>query len=289
VFDDDENEEAEASADPERKESRKRRRPAGAREPIAVGLVPAPASQERSFRESLVYPLWGTDPAALVAFLVPSCAVTSVFSVGLRDYVMEGNEVERMGALLMILPMGLLLLAFLASGCRYLEQVVASTGAGDVRPPRNPGLDVFESLNALIRWGLAIGPGLVLTSLVALRLHGPVAGFVAGLGLAWGAWPIVGVSILGDGGAASPFMALRALAVTGSDGLRQSLALGLAGGLVGAATSALFLMPSIGATIVGVLVFWAVFWYGSLVLARRLGLCYRRHARALDWVRHDEP
>ena len=39
----------------------------------------------------------------------------------------------------------------------------------------------------------------------------------------------------------------------------------------------------IAATILGVLVFWVLFWYEAIVLVRRLGLFYRRHAKALGW------
>ncbi len=262
------------------------------------GLVAAPDRLESRLAVSLFYPVWDTSGLLLLAFLAPLCAVLSVFSFGLRGFLNTGDDVMTMGALTLVFPMLCLLGLTFGYAGRFLADVLESSARGEIGHPRPPTWEPFEVLGSLVRWlgacgfGIAVGVGLAAAYNSASSTGGPpraidelVMAALLGLGAAFWPVPLVAVLLHADLRAANPITVFGAMLRAG----RGTIAIGMLFGLAGAATLALadllFQLPRIGipATLLGILLFWALFWYEAMVLVRRLGLFYRRHSKEFGW------
>lgn len=263
-------------------------------------VLPRSGKSTWRFCDSLLYPLRDGPAIAILASLCPICVVLSIFSFGLRDYVTSGEEVMTMGALTMVFPALCLLAIVFGYGGLFLSEVLTSSAHGEHRHPKLPAWEFYEILTSLGRWsvacsyGIALGLGLAwvyatMSAAMTTPPPRPIDALAMSALFGFGAvlWPIpvVAVMLSSDIRAANPITVLRAVTST----LIASTWIGLLFGIVGSVTLALaellFSLPRFGlpATMIGIGLFWVLFWYEAIVLVRLLGMQYQNWANMLEW------
>lgn len=271
-----------------------RKKPRRAPPPESFGLVRMPRRIESDFAASLPYPLWDAGGLMLLAVFPPVLMAVSMFSFGLRSYLTSDEEVTRLGALTLAVPMLIILLGVLGYAILFLERVLETTAQGETAHPRWPGWETPAVLGGLVRWIAAALPGLIATAaLAALYLggcptprrigHEVAALAILGTGLALLPLPLAAAVTHGDARAANPLAVLVAARRAGP-GLA---AIGLLFGLTGAAflgtVPLLYRLPDPLTTLAAVWLYWLLACHAAMVLIRRLGLFYARSAAALGW------
>jgi hypothetical protein len=258
------------------------------------GLIPAPSRPERSLAASLAYPLWDGGGLSMLVFAPPVLLVTSMFSVGLRGYLQSGDEVTVMGSLTLAFPMLCGLIVAMGYAMTLLGAMLEASARGEVFHPRWPPWEPPEVLGALFRWGAAALPGLVASGLLAglfgsrfttplKPIHESAATAILGAGLALMPLPLAAAVLHRDARSANPLAMVQAYARAGPGALGISLLFGATGAAFLAVVPLLYQLPGVLAPIVAAWLYWVAACYAAMVLVRRLGLFYARHAESLGW------
>ncbi|MCA1684646.1 MAG: hypothetical protein LC745_01420 [Planctomycetia bacterium] len=242
-----------------------RREPEGLKTTIWNGVVKAPGRVETGLRDSLLYPLWGANGIALLVFLPPLLWFASVPTITMVTALSGSESAFGVGAMLILIPSGLGLLAVLGYSLLFLGRVLATSAIGEVHHPHMPDWDLSNIYFGLGRWLWA----------------GFTGGLIGGIpGVAY--WIYCGtidpfdVVILTELTALGAVYALMALlaSILHEDVLAA-----------GALWGVLSQVPSLKLAVAALGGFWVFALYEAMVVFRVLGLFYHRHARALGWFR----
>lgn len=260
------------------------RRDAGA---VAIdhGPIRAPKGLERNFLASLAYPLWSWSSVGVLASMPPLLVV----STGMILFAMslfEGNLLFRLVGLVMMIPMVAAAVAISGYALLFVGEVLTSTSRGEVLPPRTPGVAEGEVARTLIRWIVALlfGVGLGAVPAVAYWIRcgevDPVDWMMitnlASLGTAYAQLALVSALMHDDPLAANPITVGRAFGRVGFEYAGICL---LSGGSVVGAIWLFHRILEVDQTVpfLGLLfVYWGIVLYWGMVVARRVGLYFRR-------------
>jgi hypothetical protein len=263
--------------------------------PEREGVLAQPAVPESSIQRSLGYPLWDLPGLSFLAFFPPVLAALSLMVSGLLLTYIIGQpqgEVAALGALVMLFPIVCLLAMIGGHALQFLADVIRTSAFGHVHHPSLPAWNLVEALVALARFlgVLFCGAALCAPFIAAYGLPDKGAGMRTWLaigvliapGVAYAQVALVAVLLFDDIRAANPFTIFRAM---WKMGFRSIPACGMNAGFAAIACLCLPLLfrLSAGATIVATWAYWLMLLYGSMVVARVLGLYYRRNAKRLGW------
>jgi hypothetical protein len=276
---------------------RKKRRPKSPdyQTDIWNGLIRAPRSPEKTLRESLLYPLWGSSGVALLVLLPPVLWLTSIPAVWASLALSSGLFRVGLGVLLVSLPFAIPFAAVFGFTLLYLGRVAATSAIGEVHHPRWPDWELSSIFFGLGRWlwaglvGAAVGgfPAVgywvycgdidLFDALILIELL--AAGAVYGL------MGLLASILYEDILAANPFTVIGAIRKVGWSYAQPCLVAGVAVVVAATVLAASFDVESPWLAAFLYWLFWFVALYEGMVVLRVLGLFYHRHARALGWFR----
>jgi hypothetical protein len=259
-----------------------------------TGLIRAPRRAERAFSRSLLYPLWDGGGLSLLLCAPPVLFFTSMLSFGLRSYLQGGDEVTLMGALTLAFPMLCGLLVAASYTMMFLGAAFETSSRGEVRHPRWPPWELGELLASTLRWVASLAPGLALSGILAwlylasraspVKTYQEIIGLVIlGSGMALLPIPLASALLHADARSANPLASFVATARAGPGVIGINLLFGLTGAVFLGVVPILYALPGLLAPIVATWAYWVLACYAALVLMRRLGLFYLRHAERLGW------
>jgi hypothetical protein len=282
---------------------KKRKRPTppgpsqGTETAIWDGLVQPPARPERTLRESLLYPLWGSTGVVSLVVLPPLLWITSTPVVGGVQAVrtFQGAPLGLVG-LMMLIPGLVGLFAVLGFTLLFLGKVLASSALGEVHNPRWPDWEMSAIWFGLGRWLWAALVGLIVGGVPAVfywiycgdvdLFDAMILAELAAVGAVYALMALLASVLHEDLLAANPVTVVGAITRLGWSYARPCLVCGAVAVVSGTLLGASFEVsdnPPLSAFLFWL--FWLVALYGSMVVLRVLGLFYWRNARALGWFR----
>ncbi len=278
-----------------RPKKRKRRKASGSETNIWNGLVAAPSRPESSFRDSLLYPLWGASGISILVFLPPLLWITSIPFITMV-IALSGNESRfSLPALLLCIPFFLGFSVVFGYTLLFLGKVAASSAIGEVHHPHLPDWDLSAILFGIGRWVWAGLVGGIIGGLPAVAYWiycGDIDFFdrmilaeLAALGAVYALMGLLAAILYEDILAANPFTVIRAIVTVGWGYARPCLVAGAAVMLVGTLVTASF---EVGNPALAAFLFWFSWLaalYLTMVMLRVMGLFYREHGKSLGWFR----
>lgn len=260
--------------------------------PADHGPVRAPRSIEKTFGESLGYPLWCWSSVAMLGFLPPALAFVSTPLPFLLRVLFRGSALQVTGLILLI-PSTLAGVLVWGYTLVFLGQVLTSSAFGEALPPRLPNVQDEGVVRVLGRWFWAIvaGFGLGVVPAVAYWINcGEVDWMdrlmfanLAAIGAAYAQMALLAALLHDDPLAANPITVGKAILRIGWDYAGISL---LSGGFLGLMAVSLGALTFVTHPLLFALLtwlYWVAFLYGAMVVLRRLGLFCRRHRVVLAW------
>lgn len=265
----------------------------GDRSPRRYGWIRVPQHVETRIRDSLLYPLWGETGVALLLLMPPAFWFATLPILTIGSAWASGNPLAGAVSVMGLIPSALMLFPLVSFILLYLGRVITASAIGEVHHPRWPDWDPTDMLRGIGRWlwALLIGGFLGGFPSVLYWLYcGDVDLFdaiilfeLAGMGAVYGQVALLASILHDDPLGAHPLTVLRAIRQLGWRWLSPAAI------LVSFTIGALLALPvvlKIRTPWIAALAYWG-YWvgllYGLMVVLRRLGLFYHRHARALGW------
>jgi hypothetical protein len=255
------------------------------------GLFKLPARLETNPLESLLYPLWDGAGLSWLVFLPAFQAFTGLVVFGLIPKVLEGGNLAVLGpfAFGMTVPFALVV----GYTLQVLGDILITSATGDVHHPRWPEIDLYAMIGAIVRWGIALGLGLLIGILPAWESWADwhKVGFLPrvslsswlGLGACYGLMSLVSVLLFNDLRAAGPGRVLRAIRKVGMAYCAPCILAAVSIPLAIVALEGVYRIENFWLTLIAGWGYCTFVLYEGMVVMRVLGVCYFRHAVKLGW------
>lgn len=261
--------------------------------PRRYGGIRVPPQAETRFRDSLLYPLWGETGVALLLLMPPAFWFATLPIISIGAAWTSGNPLVGAASLMGLIPSGLMLFPVVSFVLLYFGRVITASAIGEVHHPRWPDWDPADMLRGIGRWLWALLVGGFLggfPSVLYWLYCGDVDLFdaiilfeLAGMGAVYGQVALLASILHDDPLGAHPLTVLRAIRQLGWRWLSPAATLVSFTIMALLALSVVLQIQTPGLVAVAYWGYWVGLLYGLMVVLRRLGLFYHRHARALGW------